>query len=114
MIAFRGESFGCEMEVTMKLIGGKWKALILWHLYQKDVMRFGELSRLHPGLTEKMLTQQLKELVSDGLVNRKVYLQVPPKVEYRLTERSQGLIPVFRGMIDWAKAYMKDEASLKN
>ena len=88
------------VEKSVKLIGGKWKILILWHLLQ-SVRRFSELKRLLPGITQKMLIQQLRELESDGLVFRKVYAQVPPKVEYSLTERGKSLGPVLKAINRW-------------
>lgn len=108
VVAFKGKEYGCHMELTLALIGGKWKSLLLWHIGQNGVMRFGELFRLHPRLTQKMLTQQLRELEADGLVKRTVYPQVPPKVEYRLTPLSEGLLPLLDGMIAWAKGYMAE------
>lgn len=111
MIAFKDKEYGCHMELTLDLIGGKWKSLLLWHIGQKGVMRFGELSRLHPRLTQKMLTQQLRELEADGLLERTVYPQVPPKVEYRLTRHSRSLIPLLDGMIGWGKGYLSEMAA---
>jgi DNA-binding HxlR family transcriptional regulator len=109
MIEFRGKQFQCHMEVTLDLIGGKWKLLLLWKLGENGVMRFNELGRLHPRLTQKMLTQQLRELQADGLVNRKSYDQVPPKVEYSLTERGRALLPILSEMIDWGRDYVDGE-----
>jgi DNA-binding HxlR family transcriptional regulator len=109
-VEFRGKSYGCHLEVTLDLIGGKWKSLLLWHLGQKGVMRFGALGRIHPKLTEKMLAQQLKELEADGLVSRKMYNQIPPKVEYSLTDRGRALGPVLDTMITWGKAYVGQES----
>jgi DNA-binding HxlR family transcriptional regulator len=111
MVAFRGRTYGCHLELTIDLIGGKWKGLILWHIGNKGVMRFGELSRLHPGLTGKMLAQQLRELENDGLVQRKAYPELPPKVEYRLTQMSTQLIPILDEMVEWAKRYIADETT---
>jgi len=108
-IEFRGKSYGCQLEVTLDLIGGKWKSLLLWHLGESGTMRFGALGRLHPKLTQKMLAQQLKELEADGLVNRKMYHQIPPKVEYSLTDRGRELMPVLRGMIVWGRDYIRAE-----
>jgi DNA-binding HxlR family transcriptional regulator len=109
MIDFRGEQYQCHMEVTLKLIGGKWKLLLLYKLGEAGVMRYNELGRLHPKLTQKMLTQQLRELESDGLVDRKSYAQVPPKVEYSLTGRGRDLLPILEDMIDWGRAYLEGE-----
>lgn len=110
MLDFRGKSYQCHMEVTLDLIGGKWKAVFLWHMGKNGAMRHGELKRLHPRLTPKMLTQQLRELESDDLVTRTVYNQVPPRVEYSLTERGRGLMPLLDTMIAWGKAYMQTDA----
>jgi DNA-binding HxlR family transcriptional regulator len=90
----------CPVEATLKVLGGKWKVLILFHLDGK-AKRFSELRRSIPGITEKMLTQQLKELESDGVVSRKVYPQVPPKVEYSITRHGKTLHPVIREMCKW-------------
>jgi len=106
MIEFRGKSYGCHMEVTLDLIGGKWKALLLWHLGQAQVLRFGELWKLHPKLTAKMLAQQLRELEADGIVERTVYQQIPPKVEYSLSPVGRRLAPVLEAMIGWGQGYL--------
>lgn len=109
MIEFKGREYQCHMELTLRLIGGKWKLLLLLRLGENGVMRFNELSRIHPRLTQKMLAQQLKELESDGLVNRKSYNQVPPKVEYSLTERGATLMPILDQMCSWGKDYLSEE-----
>jgi DNA-binding HxlR family transcriptional regulator len=93
----------CPAETTLDVIGGRWKVPILWHLF-KGTLRFSELRRGLEGVTQKMLTQQLRELESDGIVNRKVYPQVPPKVEYSLTGEGQSLKPVVEAMCKWGKA----------
>jgi DNA-binding HxlR family transcriptional regulator len=90
------------IEKTLRVIGGKWKILILWHLTEK-IYRFAELKRLIPGITQKMLIRQLRELEADGLVNRKVYPQVPPKVEYSLTALGKSIKPVLKAMHQWGK-----------
>ncbi len=83
------------VQTTLKVLGGKWKILILWHL--KDaIKRFSDLKRLIPEITEKMLTQQLRELEKDGIVSRTVYSKLPPKVEYPFTEYGQSLKPVLQ------------------
>jgi DNA-binding HxlR family transcriptional regulator len=95
----------CAMEVMMDLISGKWKILILWRLSEKT-LRFNELRRLFPNATQKMLTQQLRNLESDGLVLRTVYAVIPPKVEYSLTDLGKSLIPVIRAMTKWGNNYL--------
>jgi DNA-binding HxlR family transcriptional regulator len=107
MIEFRGQEYRCHMEVTLELIGGKWKLFLLYKLGENGVMRFNELGRLHPRLTQKMLAQQLKELEADGLVHRESYNQVPPKVEYSLTERGRALLPIMDAMIEWGRDYLE-------
>jgi len=97
----------CPVVASLDMIGGKYKALILWHLFA-GTQRFGELRRLIPGATQKMLTQQLRELESDGLVIRKVYAVVPPKVEYRLSKLGQSIKPILDAMRDWGTDYMKN------
>lgn len=86
---------------TMSLIGGKWKMYILFWLWHSDVMRYNELKKAMEGITHKMLSNQLKELSNDGLVLRKEYPQVPPKVEYSLTELGKSLMPVLHEICGW-------------
>lgn len=93
----------CPAEFTLGVIGGRWKVLILWHLFQ-ETKRFSELRRCLATVTQKMLTQQLRELEKDGIVRRQVYPQVPPKVEYSLTPRGQTLRPVVDAMCKWGNA----------
>ena len=94
----------CPVEATLELIGGKYKALILWHLSQ-GILRFSELRQVIKGATPKMLTQQLRELEANGLVHREVYPVIPPKVEYSLTERGRSLIPILDQMCDWGEQH---------
>ena len=101
--------FNCPFELTIELIGGKWKGLILWHLYDKKVLRNGEMLRLMPRITQKMLTQQLREMEENGLVKRIIYEQVPPKVEYSLTEHGNALRPILEMMIAWGVEYAKEK-----
>lgn len=100
-----GKRYRCFFELTLQVIGGKWKPVILNHLAVTGTMRFGELKRGIDRITEKMLTQQLRELAADGLVHREVYHQVPPKVEYSLTEVGRTLIPVLMHMREWGVSY---------
>lgn len=94
------KKYYCPIDVTIKTIGGKWKPIILHHLLS-DTKRFGELKRMIPDITQKMLTQQLRELESDKLIHRKVYAEVPPKVEYRLTEYGTTLKKVLKELSLW-------------
>jgi DNA-binding HxlR family transcriptional regulator len=97
--------FRCYFQLAMMVIGGKWKPKVLFYLGQNDTLRFGVLRRTVFGISEKMLIQSLKELERDGLVNRKVYRQVPPKVEYSLTEIGKSFVPVLNAMYNWGKSY---------
>lgn len=94
---------GCPVEATLSLIGGKWKGVVLWHLLQ-GTLRFNEIRRRLPNVTQRMLTNQLRELEADGFVIRTVYPEVPPKVEYSLTERGRSLGPVLRALKAWGEA----------
>ena len=100
----------CAVDYAFKRIGGKYKARILWYLNLKNVLRYGELSRTLPDITTKMLTQTLRELEEDHLLNRKVYQVVPPKVEYTLTETGLELIPFIAHLHNWGKQQIEKEA----
>ena len=95
---------GCAVEVTLSVIGGVWKPVILFHLLDGK-RRFGELARLVPNATQRMLTLQLRELEADGIVQRTVHPEVPPRVDYALTELGRSLAPVLLVMRDWGEAY---------
>ncbi|MHC1746819.1 MAG: winged helix-turn-helix transcriptional regulator [Cellulosilyticaceae bacterium] len=107
---FKNKNYTCTFEITIDLIGGKWKPLIIWHLGTKGTRRFNELRKLIPQTTQKMLTQQLRELEADNLVIRKVYPQVPPKVEYSLTELGESLMPILSMMCHWGDNYYKQSS----
>ena len=94
--------YRCGVELTLQVIGGKWKGVILWQLLQKT-LRFSQLQRRIPQVTQKMLTQQLRELERDALVHRQVYAEVPPRVEYSLTEKGEGLRELLALMCEWGK-----------
>jgi DNA-binding HxlR family transcriptional regulator len=94
------------VEATADIIGGKWKAVILYYL-SKGPKRFNELRRLLPEVTQRMLTLQLRELEQDGIVHREIYKEVPPKVEYSLTEFGASLGPIIVQMLDWGEHYME-------
>lgn len=95
------KEINCEKELTLAVIGGKWKLIILWHLGLEGTKRFSELKKQIPNITQKMLTNQLRELEEDQLVQRKVYPEVPPRVEYSMTEYGQSLMPVLKLMYEW-------------
>ena len=91
----------CPIEYTLEKVSGKWKLIILWHLSNSDLLRYGEIKKSLNDITHKMLSQQLKELESDGFINRVAYPVVPPKVEYSLTEKGKSLLPILNLMSDW-------------
>jgi DNA-binding HxlR family transcriptional regulator len=99
----------CPIEYTMFNIAGKWKLVLLWHIYDKEIIRYGELKKCLNNITHKMLSNQLKDLVSYGLVHKEMYHQVPPKVEYSLTKKGKSLIPMLHLMRDWGLENMVDE-----
>ena len=103
----------CPVSTTLHLIGGKYKALILWHL-SGNTLRFSALRKLVPEATAKMLTQQLRELESDGLLTRTVFPVVPPRVEYSLTEKGESLHPILSAMFDWGTAHLHKHGLLAN
>ncbi|MDQ7092147.1 helix-turn-helix domain-containing protein [Desulfosporosinus sp. PR] len=107
MIKFRNNEYQCSMELTLALIGGKWKALILWHLGDK-VLRYNEMRKMLPNVTPKMLTQQLRELEDSGLVKRFIYSQIPPKVEYSLTQAGKSLLPILDFLCKWGLNYANE------
>ncbi len=100
-----GRTYRCYFELALHVMGGKWKPIILYHLGAGGVMRFSDLGRSMPDVTDRMLTRQLRELEADGLIAREVFRQVPPKVEYSLTELGLGLFPLLLQMRDWGLAY---------
>jgi DNA-binding HxlR family transcriptional regulator len=95
---------GCAVETTLDLIDGKWKGVILFHLLS-GTQRFGELRRRMPGITQRMLTKQLRALEEDGLIIRKVYAEVPPRVEYTVSEIGESLRPVIEILKQWGETH---------
>lgn len=105
-----GQGAACPVEYTLDVIGGKWKGVLLYHLMD-STRRFNEFRRICPGITQRMLTLQLRELEEDGVVHREVYQQVPPKVEYSLTDFGRTLIPIIRLMKDWGLEYQAKQTA---
>jgi DNA-binding HxlR family transcriptional regulator len=99
-------SSGCAVEACLEVIGGKWKGVILHHLMTRGVLRFNEIQRLKPNLSPRILTAQLRELEHDGVIVRKVYPVVPPKVEYSLSKTGESLKPLIQAMQDWGDEYL--------
>jgi DNA-binding HxlR family transcriptional regulator len=103
--------FHCALDVTMGYIGGKWKSIVLWYL-RKNTKRFKDLKKDIPQITEKMLSLQLKELEQDGIVTRTVFAEVPPRVEYELTNHGKTLIPMLEEMAKWGRDKGEKEGQL--
>jgi DNA-binding HxlR family transcriptional regulator len=99
-------SSGCAVEACLEVIGGKWKGVILHHLMTHGVLRFNEIQRMKPNLSPRILTAQLRELEEDGVILRKVYPVVPPKVEYSLSKAGESLKPLILAMQDWGDEYL--------
>ena len=102
----KAAEYNCPVEATLAVLGGRWKALILFHL-RDQTLRFAQLRRKIPGVSERMLTQQLRELEGAGVVRREVHAEVPPRVEYSLSDYGQTLRPITDLMCAWGKAHMK-------
>lgn len=97
----------CPVEITLDLIDGKWKGIVLFHLGDGP-LRFNELRRRAKKVTQRMLTRQLRELETDGLIERKVFAEVPPRVEYRLSPRGETLTPIIAALKTWGTGYMAE------
>lgn len=111
MYTRNGKTYHCPVEAALDVIGGKWKPLILWALGD-NVLRFNELQKGLPGVNTKMLTKQLRELEEDGVITRKVYPEVPPRVEYAITDFGRTLIPILQALCNWGAEYLGiDETS---
>ena len=103
----RDKLYNCPVDATLSVIGGKYKAIILHHLIEQK-LRFGELQRLIPQASHKVLIQQLRELESDGIIHREVYPVVPLKTEYSLTDFGKTLIPILAAICDWGRRHMRE------
>lgn len=105
------KEYCCPVGATIDEIGGKWKPLILWAL-KDGKLRFNEINKTIPTITQRMLTKQLRELEKDNLVSRKVYAEVPPKVEYSLTKKGESVIPILDALHDWGKEHCESKIFL--
>jgi DNA-binding HxlR family transcriptional regulator len=106
------QTYGCGLEAALAVVGGKWKPIVLWHLSQAP-RRFGELRRRVTGISEKMLVQQLREMEADGIVVRKDFQEIPPRVEYSLTEFGVSLGQALKPLCDWGREHMERIANAK-
>jgi len=105
--------FGCPVEAALAVIGGKWKGIILYHL-NNQTLRFNELKRLIPGITQRMLTKQLRELEADQIIHRKIFPEIPPKVEYSLTSFGLTLTPILKSLQEWGIEYIEKITIIRN
>ncbi len=106
--------YSCSVEAVLAVIGGRWKAVIIFHLISTPVLRFGELLKIIPKISQRMLTNQLRELEDDGIIHREVYAQVPPKVEYSLTEYGHTLTPIMYALREWGDTHMNQDQIQSN
>ena len=107
-------NYRCHFELTLQLIGGKWKLLVIYFLSLQEVIRFGQLRRALPEISERMLVRQLRELEDDGLVSRKMYGTVPPRVDYALTPLGESLVPIMESLKAWGNMYELSRAQSKS
>lgn len=107
-MAQEDEVFSAPFEYTLSVVGGKWKMIIMFWLSKRKIMRYGELKKSIKGITHKMLSNQLKELEYEGIIIRKEYHQIPPKVEYSLSEKGWTLMPILEEMCKWGHLYFED------
>lgn len=105
-------NFGCPVEAALGAISGKWKGLILYHL-QSDTRRFNELRKLIPDITQRMLTKQLRELEADRIIKREIYPEIPPKVEYSMTDFGLTLEPVIKSLHEWGVKYIEELENIR-
>ncbi|HRH65866.1 MAG TPA: helix-turn-helix domain-containing protein [Bacteroidia bacterium] len=110
-LKLHGKTFHCALDVTMHYVGGKWKSVVLWYL-RKDSRRFGELKKVIPEISEKMLSLTLRQLEQDSLVERTVYAEVPPRVEYKLTPQGKTVLPIIEEMAAWGRKKSKEEGQM--
>lgn len=108
---YSGRFQNCPLTYALEIIGGKWRLPIIWALNKNGVMRYNELSREITGITNMMLTQSLRDLEDKGIISRKQYMEIPPRVEYELTENGQQLMPALKALAAWGKEQAKRNGS---
>lgn len=104
---YKSKLDNCPLTFALNLIGGKWRLPIIWALHKNGHIRYNELKRSIEGITNMMLTQILKDLEADGIINREQFMEVPPRVEYSLTENGEDLIPALKALADWGDKMKK-------
>lgn len=107
MLEYNNKAYICHLDLGFEIIRGKWKAVILCHL-SEGPKRFLELQRITCGVSQKVLNESLKQLENDGLINKQIYAEVPPKVEYSLTEKGEELVPSLKIIEEWSKKHYSD------
>ncbi|WP_340818448.1 helix-turn-helix domain-containing protein [Methanolobus sp. WCC4] len=108
----KDQQYNCPVEATLDIIGGKWKPLILWQL-KENTLRYNALQQTLPGISPRMLTKQLRELEEDGVIRRKMYPEIPPRVEYSLTDLGRTIIPVLESLCQWGIEHMGHRCKLE-
>mgnify|MGYP000194575388 CR=1 FL=1 len=104
---YKGRLDNCPLTFALNIIGGKWRLPIIWALSKNGTMRYNELNRCIDGITNMMLTQSLKELELNGIINRKQFMEIPPRVEYSLTDNGENLIPALQALASWGNKMKK-------
>lgn len=108
MYRWNNKEYKCPVEITIDILGGKWRALIVWHL-SKNVLRFSEVQKIVPGISKKVLSEHLKELEKNKIIDRKVYPEIPPRVEYKITSKGKGLSEILDLMEKWGRNILETE-----
>lgn len=110
MYRFNEKEYKCSLEATMDVLGGKWRSLILWHLIEED-LRFSQIQKIVPGISKKVLSEHLRVLEKNDLIIRTVYPEVPPRVEYKISEKGKTLATALNELESWGKEYLADNKS---
>ncbi len=108
MYRWKNKEYKCPVEITIDILGGKWRSLIVWHL-SKNVLRFSEVQKIVPGISKKVLSEHLKELEKNKLIDRKVYPEIPPRVEYKITSKGKGITEILDLMEKWGRNILETE-----